>query len=102
MMILFYYIRIKKGRVKRTYVSRTDLWRLHVDRGRGSPSKEYWKRVRARDVLVDSYVVSYDVVSNPTVTEGEVMQTVKNNRLSLVDQWCLLNRCVTTPLPPES
>ena len=45
------------------------------------------ERVRARDVLVASYVSSYDVSSNPTVTEGEMMQSVKNNRRVLVEQW---------------
>jgi hypothetical protein len=40
-----------------------------MDRGRGSPSKEYSEMVRVRDVLlvlVASYVVSYDISSNPT------------------------------------
>ena len=43
-------------------------------------------RVGARDLLVASYVSSYDVSSNPTVTEGEMMQSVKNRR-TLVEQW---------------
>jgi hypothetical protein len=33
-----------------------DLWWLNQDRGRGSSYKEYLERVRARDVLVASYV----------------------------------------------
>ena len=73
-------------------------------------------RVGAHDLLVSSYVVSYDVSSNHTVTEGESMQSVKKNRNTLLEQWwnsssggvdvsnCLdlLNRSVTPPLPPES
>ena len=65
-----------------------DLWRLNGDRPRGAPSKEYLERVRPRDLLVVSYVSSYDVSSNPTVAEGESMQSVKKNRHTLVDQWC--------------
>ena len=45
------------------------------------------ERVRARDVLVTSYVSSYDVSNHPTVVEGENMQTVKSNRRTLVEQW---------------
>ena len=55
----------------------TDLWRLNGDRPRGAPSKEYLERVRARELLVASYVSSYDVSSNPTVEEGENIQSVK-------------------------
>ncbi len=66
----------------------TDLWRLNGNRPRGAPSKEYLERLRARDLLVASYVSSYDVSSNPTVTEGESIQSVKKNRRTLVDQWC--------------
>ena len=65
----------------------TDLWQLNGDRPRGAPSKEYKERERARDLLVASYVASYDVSSNPSVVEGESMQSVKKNRLSLVEQW---------------
>jgi hypothetical protein len=65
----------------------TVLWQLNGDRGRGAPSKEYLERVRARDLLVASYVASYDVSINPTLTEGKSMQSVKNNRRSLVEQW---------------
>ena len=36
-----------------------DLWRLNQDRGRGTPSTEYLERVRAHDVLFDSYMSSY-------------------------------------------
>jgi hypothetical protein len=50
-------------------------------------SKEYKERERARDVLVASYVSSYDVSSNPSVMEGESMQSVKKNRRTLVEQW---------------
>jgi hypothetical protein len=64
---------------------------LNGDRGRGEPSKEYLDRVRVPDLLVVSYVVSYiyshDVSSNPTVTEGENIQSVKNNRHTLVEEW---------------
>ena len=63
----------------------TDLWRLNGDRPRGAPSKEYLERVRARELLVASYVSSYDVSSNPTVTEGESIQSVKKNRRTLVE-----------------
>ena len=56
-----------------------DLWRLNGDRPRGAPSKEYKERERARDVLVASYVASYDVSSNPSVVKGEIMQSVKKN-----------------------
>jgi hypothetical protein len=38
-----------------------DLWRLNGDRTRGAPSKEYKERERSRDLLVASYVSSYDV-----------------------------------------
>jgi hypothetical protein len=65
----------------------TGLWRLNGDRGRATPSKEYVERVRARDLLVVSYVSSYDVSSNPTVVEGESIQSVKKNRFTLVEQW---------------
>jgi hypothetical protein len=51
----------------------TDLWRLNGDRPRGAQSKEYLERVGARELLVASYVSSYDVSSNPTVEEGESM-----------------------------
>ena len=44
-------------------------------------------RVGSHDLLVASYVVSYDVSSNPTVVEGESMQSVKKNRHTLVEQW---------------
>ena len=64
-----------------------DLWRLNKDRGRGAPSKEYLERVRARDLLADSFVASYDVSNHPTVTEGESIQSVKSNRHTLVEQW---------------
>jgi hypothetical protein len=39
----------------------TDLWRLNGKRGRGTPSKEYLERVRARDLLVvsEALVVSH-------------------------------------------
>ena len=40
----------------------TDLWRLNGDRPRGAPSKEYLGRVGTRDLLVVSYVSSYDVL----------------------------------------
>jgi hypothetical protein len=43
--------------------------------------------VRARDLLVASYVSSYDVSSNPTMTEGESMKSVKKNWHTLVEQW---------------
>jgi hypothetical protein len=65
----------------------TDLWRLNGDRPRGAPSKEYLERVRARDLLVVSYVSSYDVSNNPTMPECESMQSVKKNRRTLVEQW---------------
>jgi hypothetical protein len=45
------------------------------------------ERVRAHELLVASYVSSYDVSSNPTVAEGESMQSVKKNRRTLVEQW---------------
>ena len=45
------------------------------------------KRVRARDVKVDSYVTSYDVSSNPPVTEGESILSVKTNGHTLVEEW---------------
>jgi hypothetical protein len=64
-----------------------DLWGLNKDRGRGAPSKEFLSRVRSRDVLVASYVTSYDVSNNPTVVEGESIQSVKSNRNPLVEQW---------------
>jgi hypothetical protein len=64
-----------------------DLWRLNGDRPRGAPSKKYKERERARDVLVASYVSSYDVSSNSSVVEGESMQSVKKNRHTLVEQW---------------
>jgi hypothetical protein len=32
-------------------------------------------------------VASYDVSSNPSVVEGESMQSVKKNRRTLVEQW---------------
>jgi hypothetical protein len=61
------------------------LWRLNGDRERGSPFKEYLERLRTRDLLVPSYVslyiYSYVVSNNPTVSEGENIQSVKNNRL---------------------
>ena len=57
------------------------------DRPRGTPSKEYKERERARDLLVASYVSSCDVSSHPTVVEGENMQSVKKNRHALVEQW---------------
>jgi hypothetical protein len=41
-----------------------DLWRLNGDRPRGSPSKEYLERGRTHDLLVVSYVTSYDVSNN--------------------------------------
>ena len=63
------------------------MWRLNGDRPRGVPSKEYKERERARDLLVASYVASYDVSSNPSVVEGESMQSVKKNRRTLVEQW---------------
>ena len=56
-----------------------DLCRLNGDRPRGAPSKEYKERERSRDVLVASYVVSYDVSINPSVVEDENMQSVKKN-----------------------
>ena len=65
----------------------TDLGRLNGDRPRGAPSKEYLERVRVRDLLVASYVASYDVSRNPTVTEDEIIQSVKKNRRTLVEQW---------------
>jgi hypothetical protein len=55
--------------------------------GRGGPSKEYLERVRPHDLLVDSYVVSYGVSSNPTVKEDERIQSLKNNRQTLVEEW---------------
>ena len=64
-----------------------DLWRLNRDRPRGAPTKEYKERERARDVLVASYVASYDVSSNPSVVEGESMQSVKKNSRTLVEEW---------------
>ncbi len=65
----------------------TDLWQLNGDRTRGAPSKEYKERERARDLLVASYVASYDVSSNPSVVEGESIQSKKNNRRVLVEHW---------------
>ena len=65
----------------------TDLWCLNGDRPRGTPSKEYSEGVRTRDLLVSSYVSSYDVSSNPTVVEGEIMESVKKNRHKLVEKW---------------
>ena len=53
----------------------------------GAPSKEYLTRVEAHDLLVSSYVASYDVSRNPTVAQGESMQSVKKNRRSLVEEW---------------
>ena len=43
-------------------------------------------RVEGLDLLVVSYVASYDVSRNPTVTEDEIIQCVKKNRHTLVDQ----------------
>jgi hypothetical protein len=60
----------------------TDLWQLNGDRPR-----EYKEREKARDLLVVSYVSSYDVSSNPSVVEGESMQSVKKNRRALVEHW---------------
>jgi hypothetical protein len=40
----------------------TDPCRLNGDRPRGAPSKEYLGRVGTRDLLVVSYVSSYDVL----------------------------------------
>ena len=65
----------------------TDLWRLNGDRPRGASSKEYKEREQSHDLLVASYVSSYDVSSNPTVSEDESMQSVKKNRHTLVEQW---------------
>jgi hypothetical protein len=65
----------------------TDLCRLNGDRPRGAPSKEYKERERTHDLLVVSYVSSYDVSSNPSVGDGESIQSVKNNRRSLVEHW---------------
>jgi hypothetical protein len=48
-----------------------------MDRGRGAPSKEYMERERAHDLLVASYVTSYDVSSNPTVVEGETVKAYR-------------------------
>ncbi len=64
-----------------------DLCRLNRDRPRGTPSKEYKERERPHDVMVSSYVSSYDVSNNPRVVEGESIQSVKKNRHTLVDQW---------------
>ena len=60
----------------------TDLWRLNGDRQRGTPSNEYLERVREHhwDLLVSSYVSSYDVSRNPSVVEGESIQSVKKKR----------------------
>ncbi len=58
----------------------TCVCRLNGDSPRGEHSKEYKERERTHDVLVVSYVSSYDVSRNPTVTEGESIQSVKNNR----------------------
>ncbi len=65
----------------------TDLWQLNGDRTRGAPSKEYKERERARDLLVASYVASYDVSNNTSVVEGESIQSKKNNRHVLVEHW---------------
>ncbi len=62
--------------------------RLNGDRGRGSPSKEYLTRVGSRDLLVDSYVSSYDISRKPIVTDDESMKSVKKNRCTLVESWC--------------
>ena len=51
------------------------------------PLLVYKERERARDVLVASYVSSYDVSSNPSVVEGESMQSVKKNSRTLVEEW---------------
>ena len=65
----------------------TDLCQLNGDSPRGAPSKEYKERERGRDLLVVSYVASYDVSRNPSVVEGERMHSVKNNRRTLVEHW---------------
>jgi hypothetical protein len=57
------------------------------NRPRGEPSKEYKERKRTRDLLIGLYVSSCDVSSNPSVVEGESIQSVKNNRHALVEQW---------------
>ena len=53
-----------------------DLCRLNIDRGRGTPTKEYSERVRVRDLL-GTYVSSHDISRNPLVSEGENMKSVK-------------------------
>lgn len=78
----------------------TDLWRLNGDRPRGAPSKEYLERVRARELLVASYVSSYDVSRNPTVAEGESIQSVKKNRRTLVEQWWHSSSHPPSPVNP--
>ncbi len=48
----------------------------------GSPSNEYneyRERQRERDLLVVVYVTSYDVSSDPTVTEGENMKMLQKS-----------------------
>jgi hypothetical protein len=53
----------------------------------GSTLQGILGEVGTRDLLVVSYVSSYDVSRNPTVTEGERIQSVKKNRHTLVEQW---------------
>ena len=50
------------------------------------------ERVRTLDLPVASYVSSYDVSNNPTVVEGEIIQSVKSKSLNFV---------IVTPSPPE-
>jgi len=54
----------------------TDLWHLNGDRPRGAPSKEYKERERARDLLVVSYVSSYDVSILPSAFAASAQQEV--------------------------
>jgi hypothetical protein len=76
-----------------------DLWRLNGDRPRGEPSKEYLVRLWTRDLLVASYVVSYDVSSNPTVAEGESIHSFQEDHVDVTNWMDLLNRSVTTHSP---
>ena len=85
---------------------------MATERGQtGAPSKEYKERERARDLLVASYVSSYDVDdevlednrSGPEEEEEEEQQyPFQQDHVDVTSLIHLLNRSVTPPLPPDS
>jgi len=88
-----------------------DLCRLNGDRPKGAPSKEYKERERVRDLLVASYVSSYDVddevlEDNRSGPEGEEekeqQDPLQEDHVDVTNLLNLLNRSVTLPLPPDS